>query len=44
MPMQAYPDLETFRELARTGNVIPVWVELLADTETPVTALERRRE
>jgi anthranilate synthase component 1 len=41
MPMQAYPDVETFRELTRTGNVIPVWVELLADTETPVTALAK---
>ena len=41
MPSQVYPDPRTFRELARTGNVIPVWVELLADTETPVTALAK---
>ena len=41
MPLQIQPDITTFRELARTGNVIPVWVELLADTETPVTALAK---
>ncbi|HBD09081.1 MAG TPA: anthranilate synthase component I, partial [Syntrophobacteraceae bacterium] len=41
MTLQIYPDITTFRELSRTGNVIPVWVELLADTETPVTALAK---
>ena len=30
------PDLETFRELARTRKVIPVTRRLLADAETPV--------
>ena len=34
-----YPDFETFRRLAGEGNLIPVYREILADTETPVTAL-----
>jgi anthranilate synthase component 1 len=33
------PDFETFTKLAKEGNLIPVFRELLADTETPVTAL-----
>lgn len=33
-----YPDYETFKELARSGNLIPVYKEILADTETPVSA------
>ena len=33
-----YPDLETFRGLARPNAVIPVCREILADLETPVTA------
>ncbi len=33
------PDLETFRKLASEGNLIPVFRELLADAETPVTML-----
>jgi anthranilate synthase component I len=41
MPLQAHPDISAFRDLAQTGNVVPVWVELLADTETPVTALAK---
>jgi anthranilate synthase component 1 len=32
------PSLEEFRELARRGNLIPVYREVLADTETPVSA------
>ena len=34
----AYPDLETFHELAGQGNLIPVWKLLTADLETPVSA------
>ena len=37
------PDLETFLERARHGNLIPVWREFLADQETPVLAYERLR-
>ncbi|MBU0575106.1 MAG: anthranilate synthase component I, partial [Proteobacteria bacterium] len=33
------PDFETFTNLAKEGNLIPVFREILADTETPVTAL-----
>ena len=33
------PDFETFTTLAKEGNLIPVYREILADTETPVTAL-----
>ncbi|MDA8105367.1 MAG: anthranilate synthase component I [Nitrospiraceae bacterium] len=33
-----YPDLEKFKELAGKGNLIPVYKEILADTDTPVSA------
>jgi anthranilate synthase component 1 len=33
------PDFETFRKLAKEGNLIPVYRKIIADTETPVTAL-----
>ncbi len=33
------PSLDEFRALARRGNVIPVYGELAADLETPVSAL-----
>lgn len=33
-----YPDLETFKILCSKGNLIPVYSEILADTETPVSA------
>jgi anthranilate synthase component 1 len=33
-----YPDLEGFRKLSSKGNLIPVYREILADTETPVSA------
>jgi anthranilate synthase component 1 len=33
-----YPDLETFKDLSSKGNLIPVYREILADTETPVSA------
>lgn len=31
------PDFDTFTKLAKQGNFVPVYKELLADTETPVT-------
>jgi len=31
-------DYDQFRRLAKTGNLVCVWKELLADTETPVSA------
>ncbi len=33
-----YPSLTEFRELAGKGNLIPIYKEILADTDTPVTA------
>ncbi len=35
------PDRTTFRELARTHRVVPVWRTLLADLTTPVAAFAR---
>jgi len=34
-----YPDFEAFEKLAEVGNLIPIYKEILADTETPVSAL-----
>jgi len=33
-----YPDLKEFKSLSSKGNLIPVYREILADTETPVSA------
>lgn len=33
-----YPDFSQFKRLAKQGNVIPVYKEILADLETPVSA------
>ncbi|MDA8126059.1 MAG: anthranilate synthase component I [Deltaproteobacteria bacterium] len=33
------PDFDSFVKMAGQGNLIPVYKEILADTETPVTAL-----
>jgi anthranilate synthase component 1 len=33
-----YPDLEMFKSISSRGNLIPVYKEILADTETPVSA------
>ena len=35
------PDLPKFRELGRRGNLIPVYIELIADAETPVGAFAK---
>ncbi len=35
------PDLDTFRQLARQGNLIPVSRQILADMETPVSAFRK---
>lgn len=34
-----YPDVDLFKALARQGNVVPVYREVLADTETPLSVL-----
>ena len=41
--MAVVPDRETFIEKAKLGNLVPVWKEVLADQETPVSAYERVR-
>lgn len=33
-----HPDLDTFRKLARRGALVPIYREIVADLETPVTA------
>jgi anthranilate synthase component 1 len=35
------PSRESFRELARQGNLIPVYREIIADMETPVSAFHK---
>ncbi|MFA4915958.1 MAG: anthranilate synthase component I [Syntrophales bacterium] len=34
-----YPAFETFEKLAQKGNLIPIYREIIADMETPVSAL-----
>ncbi|MBL7016126.1 MAG: anthranilate synthase component I [Kiritimatiellales bacterium] len=41
--MSIAPNREEFLEKAKQGNLIPVWKEILADQETPVSAYERVR-
>jgi anthranilate synthase component 1 len=36
-----FPDFETFRSLASKGNLIPVYREILADMDTPVSAFKK---
>jgi anthranilate synthase component 1 len=38
-----YPSFERFQKLTRRGNLIPVYREILADMETPVTTLAKLR-
>ncbi len=42
--MNIFPDRETFLRHARTGNVIPVYTDLMADFETPVSAYAKLRD
>jgi anthranilate synthase component 1 len=41
--MKCTPDKSTFLAKAKRGTLVPVWRELLADQETPVSAYERLR-
>ena len=36
-----HPDIATFRQKCHEGNLIPVWREILADMETPVSAFRK---
>jgi anthranilate synthase component 1 len=42
--MAVVPDRQTFLEKAKLGNLVPVWKEVLADQETPVSAYKRVRK
>jgi anthranilate synthase component 1 len=37
------PDFDTFSDMARQGNLIPVYREILGDLETPVSAYKKLR-
>jgi anthranilate synthase component 1 len=41
MHARLFPSRETFRELARQGNLVPVYREIIADMETPVSAFAK---
>ncbi len=38
------PDINTFRQMARPGSLVPVYREILADLETPVSAYMKLAE
>jgi len=42
--MNTQPGKESFLELARQGNVIPVYADLMADFETPVSAYAKLKQ
>lgn len=35
------PNFETFQSYAQQGNLVPVWIELAADYETPLSAFQQ---
>jgi anthranilate synthase component 1 len=41
MLINEFPNIDEFRNLAEQANVIPVCMEMLADTETPVSLLRK---
>ena len=42
--MNIHPSKEAFARLATQGNVIPVYTDLMADFETPVSAYAKLKE
>ena len=42
--MSVHPDQATFLELAKTADVVPVWLDLMADLETPVSAYAKLKD
>src|SRR5512147_3267998 len=42
--MNIHPNREAFAGLATQGNVIPVYTDLMADFETPVSAYAKLKE
>src|SRR5258707_12925763 len=41
MHARLFPSRESFRELAHRGNLIPVYREIIADMETPVSPFHK---
>src|SRR5436190_8238624 len=41
MTTQLTPTLDQFVELAKCGNVVPIFAEFIADSETPVSAFKK---
>ena len=41
MKAQITPSMDEFSELARRGNVVPIFAEFIADNETPVSAFKK---
>jgi anthranilate synthase component 1 len=41
MHPRLFPSREAFRELARQGNLVPIYREIIADMETPVSAFAK---
>ena len=41
MLINEFPDIDQFQHMAKQNNVIPVCVEILADTNTPVSLLNK---
>ncbi|MFO7752969.1 MAG: anthranilate synthase component I family protein [Desulfobacteraceae bacterium] len=41
MILKTYPEKNEFTKLAETANVVPVCTDILADTETPVSLLQK---
>ncbi|MEO7414405.1 MAG: anthranilate synthase component I, partial [Opitutaceae bacterium] len=42
--MNVHPTREVFLSLATQGNVVPVYTDLMADFETPVSAYAKLKE
>src|SRR5215218_9901624 len=42
--MNVHPTREVFLSLAEQGNVVPVYTDLMADFETPVSAYAKLKE
>src|SRR6201996_4204818 len=41
MSLPLHPSLDEFRQLAAKGNLLPVFTELIADAESPVSAFQK---
>jgi anthranilate synthase component 1 len=44
MLLSRFPDKRRFKDLAKTHNVVPVCIRILADTHTPVSILTKCRK